>query len=62
MTRAKTSLRLDSETQGRADALVPYLAAQPAAAAAGPRVTRAAVLRLAMWKGLAALEEELVVP
>lgn len=58
-TRDKTSIRLDHDLQARADVLVPLVAAQPYAAAVGG-VTRATVLRLAVARGLADLERELL--
>lgn len=50
------SIRLPAETVDRADALVPVIADLPALAAF--RVERASVLRLAIVRGLQALEQE----
>lgn len=50
------SVRLPTETVDRCDALVPVLAELPALA--GFRVERASVLRLAIARGLQALEQE----
>jgi hypothetical protein len=50
-------LRLPQSVADRADALIARLAQHPELAAAG-RVTRATVLRLAMMRGLALLEQE----
>lgn len=52
------SLRLGDEILGRADALIPALQRDPVVQAAAPQVTRATVLRLAVLKGLALLEQE----
>lgn len=48
--------RVSAEALARADALLPYLAELPALA--GEEVTRSMVLRLALTRGLAALEAE----
>lgn len=50
------TLRLPDEVLQRADELVPVMGGQGDLAAA--RVTRSTILRLALFKGLQALEEE----
>jgi len=52
-------LRLPSDLLDRARRLVPLISDDPTASAFG-RVTRAAVLRLAIIRGLAVLEDEFV--
>ncbi len=57
MTDAHTTLRLSEKLLARADALVPILSDVPEIEAMG-QVSRSAVLRLALAKGIAQLEEE----
>lgn len=52
------NLRMPQEFYDRADALVERMRGGPAAAAAGNRWGRAAVIRMAVAHGLAALEAE----
>lgn len=52
------NLRMPQEFYDRADALVERLRGSPAAAAAGARWGRAAVIRMAVAHGIAALEAE----
>ena len=51
------AIRVPEELVERADALVEAIAADPELSAFG-RVTRSSVLRLALLRGLATLEEE----
>lgn len=58
-----TSLRLPADLSARVDALAERLAADPRlAAAVGGRVSRSAVLRLALERGIAALEADTAPP
>lgn len=58
-----TSLRLSADLSARVDALAERLAADPRlAAAVGGRVSRSAVLRLALERGIAALEADAAPP
>ncbi len=52
-----TSLRLSPEQEARADALIPAFAADPNLSAFG-EITRSTVLRVALHRGLLALEAE----
>ena len=56
--RVATTIHINRSALDRATALLPYFSAQPLAAAAGGGVKRAAILRLAIDRGLALLEEE----
>lgn len=53
----QTALRLSSELLDRADTLAPLIAADPERSGTG-RVNRSDVLRLALAKGMAALERQ----
>lgn len=53
-----TSIRLTDDTLARADRLVSALASEPELSAATAQVTRSTVLRLALLRGLAQLEQE----
>lgn len=55
MTEHPVSVRLDTDTVGRLDKLAEVLTAR----AAGATVNRSAVVRLAVERGIAALEAEL---
>lgn len=55
MNDVQLVIRVPSTLAERADALTPILAADPELGAVG-RVTRSAVLRLALARGLASLE------
>lgn len=58
-----TSLRLSADLSARVDALAERLAADPRlAVATGGRVSRSAVLRLALERGIAALEADAAPP
>lgn len=57
-TPPNTSLRLSEEILARADRLVPLLQSDVELQAASPQLTRSAVLRLALLKGLALLEQQ----
>lgn len=54
---AQTALRLPADMLDRADALAPLVAADPERAGTGA-VNRSDVLRLALAKGMAALERQ----
>lgn len=56
-----TSLRLPVELLDRADALVPFVATWPELGAHG-KVSRSTVIRVALMRGLAALEAEASAP
>lgn len=56
---SQTSLRIDADAIARADALIPRIRDSVIRAVAGPNgLSRAAVLRLAVERGLTALERE----
>lgn len=57
-TPPNTSLRLTEEILARAERLVPLLQSDVELQAASPQLTRSAVLRLAVLRGLELLEHE----